>query len=82
MNPSNGDIYVSGGWSGSTITIGTNTFTNAGGSGIMCNGVSCDDAMLSKMDKDGNIKWAKSWGNAEFSEGATLAVDSSGTSRM
>lgn len=80
VHPSNGDIYVAGFWSGSTITIGTDTFTGSGGS--VCNGASCTDAMVSKMDKDGNVKWAKAWGNAAFSEGATLAVDSSGTPRM
>jgi hypothetical protein len=70
--PSSGDIYMSGSFSGSTLTVGSTTFTNAGGT---CSSTTCQDNFLTKMDSDGNTAWATSWGNALYSEMVTIAVD-------
>lgn len=69
---STGDICVSGRWANlATTDIGGITLTNSD------SGAS-DEVLVAKMDKDGDVKWAKSWGNANEAERAVTAFDSSG----
>lgn len=47
-----GNIYLTGTYFGSTMTLGTNTLSNAGG----------NDIFVTKMDNNGNVLWATSAG--------------------
>ncbi|MBK6964748.1 MAG: SBBP repeat-containing protein [Bacteroidales bacterium] len=63
-----GNIYVTGTFSSSTVTLGTTVLTNAGG----------NDIFLVKYDTDGNVLWAKSAGGLKNEYAYSLALDPSG----
>ncbi len=61
----NGDIYVSGSWSGTDVDfdpseIGQDLHTSAG--------AESEDAYLSKFGPDGSFKWAQTWGGSDMEE--------------
>ena len=62
-----GNVYVTGAFTG-TATFGSFTLTNAGGS----------DIFLAKMDRTGNVAWARRAGGAGNDAGAGVAVDRAG----
>ena len=63
-----GNVYVSGGYTSSTITLGATTLTNAGGT----------DIMIIKYDASGNVIWAKSEGSTGTEYSKSIAADASG----
>lgn len=63
-----GNVYVSGGYSSSTIIFGTDTLTNAGG----------NDILLVKYDASGNVIWAKSAGGTGDDLCMNITSDASG----
>ncbi len=64
----NGNTYVTGGFSSSSITFGSTTFNNGGGS----------DYFLTKYDASGNVLWAKSAIGSNNDVGYGVAKDGSG----
>ncbi|MBI3510185.1 MAG: T9SS type A sorting domain-containing protein [Bacteroidetes bacterium] len=68
VEPSTGNFYVAGCYYNSTITIGTNTFTNNG----------LYDVLLIKFDPSGNVKWAKHSGGSLNDMGNAVATDNFG----
>jgi hypothetical protein len=64
----NGNCFVTGFFYSSSITFGSYTLTNAGGS----------DIFLVKYDASGNVLWAKSAGGTEDDRGYSVATDASG----
>ncbi|MGZ3749734.1 MAG: SBBP repeat-containing protein [Bacteroidia bacterium] len=64
----NGNTFVTGSYSSSTITFGSTTFTNTGGL----------DMFLVKYDPAGNVLWAKSGKGVSNEGGYNVAVDPSG----
>lgn len=67
-----GDMCVAGFWMGASTTMGGTTLTNAL--------AATSDAYVAKLDTDGNVAWAKSWGGSG-DEFATSAFDKSGETR-
>lgn len=65
-----GHIFVAGYFTGSTVTIGSNTFTNIY--------PGRDDIYLAKYDGNGNVRWAKSFGGHEHDGLYDIATDSAG----
>lgn len=63
-----GNIYVSGYFTSTTLSIGTSTLINAGG----------NDIFLAKYDASGNPQWAVSYGNTGNETSTGLATDASG----
>ncbi|MEI6853496.1 MAG: SBBP repeat-containing protein, partial [Bacteroidota bacterium] len=63
-----GNVYVAGTFTSSTLVLGSQTLTNAGGY----------DIMLIKYDQSGNVVWAKSAGGADNEMIYSIAVDGSG----
>ncbi|MBI3501011.1 MAG: T9SS type A sorting domain-containing protein [Bacteroidetes bacterium] len=61
----NGDVYVTGGFSASTLTFGSTTLINAGLTNIF----------IVKYDTLGNVLWAKSAGGMDTDEGLSIATD-------
>jgi len=65
---SSDNVYVTGDFSSPTITFGSTTLTNAGGS----------DMYLAKYDANGNVVFAKSAGSSGMDFGNEVSVDASG----
>jgi len=63
-----GNAYVTGFFGSSTITFGSTTLTNAGGS----------DIFIAKYDSNGNVLWAKSAIGSGSNGGNSVATDFSG----
>lgn len=63
-----GNVYVSGYFTGSTLTVGGNTLTNVF--------PGKDDIQLSKFDPNGNVLWAKSFGSYDHDGLHSLVTDS------
>ncbi len=77
----NGNIYATGAFSSSVVTVGSYTLTNAGGNNPGSaggNGGPCTDLFVLKCDQFGSVIWAKSTGgrNNEFSR--SICTDRSG----
>ena len=66
----NGNVYVTGYFQSSSITLGTATLTNSG----------LADFFIVKYDASGNVVWAKSAGSSANDAGNSIAVDGSGNS--
>jgi hypothetical protein len=62
-----GNTYVAGAFSGS-VTIGGNTLTSAGG----------EDVFVTKLDSNGNLLWAKSYGGNGDDNALSIIADKSG----
>ncbi len=65
-----GNIFTGGYFTGSTLTIGSNTHTNPY--------PGKDDIHLSKYDANGNVRWTKSFGSADHDGLYDIATDSAG----
>jgi len=63
-----GNVYIAGEFRGTTCTIGGQTLTNSGGSGLN------SDLLLIKLDSNGTVIWAKSEGE-NFSADNAKAVE-------
>lgn len=61
-------IYVTGGFSGGTLSLGSYTLSNPGMS----------DYFLMKQDLNGNVLWAREGLNSSDSYGRTVSVDNNG----
>lgn len=66
----NGNCYVTGLFYSPTITFGSTTLTNAGGS----------DIFIVKYDANGTVVWAKSAGGSGDDTGSGIAIDANGNS--
>lgn len=64
-----GNIYVTGWFASSAMTMDTYTITNAGTTG--------SDMLVAKLDANGNTLWAKSGGGTGGDRGLGVAVDAS-----
>ena len=64
----NGNTYVVGYFSSSSITFGTTTLTNSGSA----------DMFIVKYDASGNMLWAKSAGGTSNDYAQSIAVDANG----
>lgn len=64
----NGNVYVAGSFSSSTLTLGSIILTNMGYS----------DMFLAKYDAAGNVLWAKSAGGSESDFAFSVSTDDSG----
>ena len=60
-----GNVYVTGNFTSPTLTFGTSTLTNVGGS----------DIFLVKFDTSGNVLWAKSAGSVGYAVGVSCSTD-------
>jgi hypothetical protein len=67
-----GNVYVTGGFSSTTITFGTITLTNADSSGYS------SDIFVVKYSPNGNILWAISFGSTLFESGIGITTDTNG----
>ncbi|MBA3704376.1 MAG: SBBP repeat-containing protein, partial [Bacteroidetes bacterium] len=65
-----GNVFVTGFFSGPTITLGTTTLTNAGSNTY--------DFFLVKYDPQGNVLWAKSAGGPSHDQGNSITIDMNG----
>lgn len=65
-----GNIFTGGYFTGSTLTVGSNTHTN------VVSGK--DDIHLSKYDANGNVRWTKSFGSSDHDGLYDIATDSAG----
>ena len=65
-----GNSYITGSFFSPTITFGSTTLTNAGGS----------DIFVVKYDGAGNVLWAKSAGGTGSGIGTSISIDASGNS--
>ena len=63
-----GNVYVTGSFTGTTMKLGSITFTNAGGS----------DYFIAKYDPNGVLLWAKRGGGTGNDGGLAMAIDTSG----
>lgn len=63
-------VYVTGGFSSSSVMFGTTTLTNAS--------AGTNDVLLAKYDNNGNAIWAKKSGGADSEAGNGVALDSMG----
>lgn len=68
-----GNIYLAGYFKSSSITIGSITLTNGGGS-------ASSDIFLSKSDANGNVIWAKNAGGTNHDAAFHIATDNAGNS--
>jgi len=66
----NGNCYLTGVFSSTSITFGSITLTN--------NGAGNSDFFVTKYDPSGNVVWAKSSGGSGDEMGNNIAVDASG----
>lgn len=66
-----GNIYITGWFSSPSITFGTTTLTNAGGSFK-------DDIFITKYDTLGNLLWAKREGGIQSDRGHCITTDAIG----
>ncbi|MBI3510187.1 MAG: T9SS type A sorting domain-containing protein [Bacteroidetes bacterium] len=64
----NGNIFITGTYSSSSITFGSTTITNAGGY----------DIFIAKYDANGNALWAKSEGGTGTDVGYGVSADATG----
>lgn len=62
------NVYITGAFNSTTITFGTNTFTNAGG----------QDIYLAKLSPTGDHVWAICAGSAAIERPTSIATDSNG----
>ena len=62
-----GNIYITGAFSSSTMTIGAYTLTNNG----------TTNSFLTKYDSAGNVLWAKSAGGTHYDYGVAVSTNSS-----
>lgn len=67
-NDINGNVYITGYFSGVTINFGTTTLTNYGGW----------DMFVMKFNSNGDEIWAKSAGGSMFDVGSDISTDDSG----
>lgn len=65
-----GNIYLTGRFSSSTLTVGSFTLTNSS--------AGTDDIFLIKYDASGNIIWAKSAGGNDLDYPTSIAIDNTG----
>lgn len=63
-----GNSYVTGFFVSPTLVCGSYTLTNSG----------FDDLFLMKFDANGNLQWAKNFGNGGSNEGKGITTDASG----
>ncbi len=63
-----GNVYITGTFDSHTITLGTSTFTNAGG----------QDLFLMKLDKNGIVIWARTYGGSGSDVSNFVGTDSHG----
>lgn len=63
-----GNVLVTGYFAGASITFGTTTLTNAGGS----------DIFIVKYDASGNVLWAKSAGGTSTDNSKSISTDANG----
>jgi hypothetical protein len=69
----NGDIYIAGQYyGGSTLTLGSNTLTNASTSPLY------SDIFVAKMNASGTMLWGKGAGGGSVDDAYGIAVDVSG----
>lgn len=63
------NVYVTGGFSGSSLTLGSTTLSRIGST----------DGYVAKLDQAGNVIWAKNFGGAGVTlNGRSVGVDASG----
>src|ERR1035437_3279293 len=67
-----GNVFVTGTFFSPTITFGSDTLTNAGGTG------NTEDVFIAKYDASGNVLWAKSAGGTDWDEGLSVSADAHG----
>jgi pimeloyl-ACP methyl ester carboxylesterase len=67
-----GNVYVAGYFQSPTITFGSTTLTNAGGS----------DIFIAKYDATGNVLWAKCIGGTGADVATSIALDATGNVYM
>lgn len=60
-----GDVFLIGSFSSETLTLGSTTLVNAGGS----------DAFIARINQEGNIAWAKSAGSTADDFGNSITCD-------
>ena len=63
-----GNVFITGAFSGTSITIGTFTLNNAGGTNMF----------IAKYDANGNVLWAKRAGGTIYDYGASVSTDAAG----
>jgi hypothetical protein len=63
-------VYVAGGYSSSSISVGSTTLTNSS--------AGASDIFLAKYDMSGNPAWAKTSGGSDFDQANALSADASG----
>lgn len=77
-----GNVFVTGSFDSSTITIGSTTLTNAGGynpgSAGGGQGDPCTDMFILKCDPTGNVLWVKSAGGTGNEYVASVSADPNG----
>jgi hypothetical protein len=64
----NGNIFITGSFTGSSITFGTITVNSAG----------ANDIFIAKYDANGSVLWAKSEGGTNNDQGNSVKADSNG----
>jgi len=69
-----GNAFVTGYFVSSTITFGSITLTNGGGS---CS-LGCPDFFIAKYDSSGNVIWAKKAGGSNIGDGVSIVTDAMG----
>lgn len=69
-----GNVYVAGDFSGSTLSFGSTTLTNIGGSG--------SDIFVAKFDASGSLVWAYNFGGGNNDRAFALTADASGNIYM
>jgi hypothetical protein len=65
-----GNVYLTGTFRSTSIIIGSDTLTNAGGN--------TDDLLILKYSGDGDLRWTKRAGGRNNDSGTATAVDTSG----
>jgi hypothetical protein len=65
---SNGNVFFTGGFVGSSLIFGTYTLSSAG----------LNDLFIIKLDPNGSVIWAKSAGGTQSDYGKSISIDSNG----